>query len=698
MGSIPDNDQYSPSAHHVSLLQQVQKTKTSISGSLIRTYTKSFNGFSAKLTNEEKEAIQGMEGVVSVFPNKKLKLHTTRSWDFMGFTENVKRNLDVESDVIVGIFDTGIWPESESFNDDGLGPIPEKWKGVCDGGFNFTCNKKIIGARFYTDDKTARDHDGHGTHTASTVAGMLVRKASLDGIAEGTARGAVPSARIAVYKVCGEIDCFADDVLAAFDDAIADGVDILSLSLGHSGLASDLVDDFFALGSFHAMDKNILTVHAAGNDGKFGITTSVAPWLLTVAASKMDRHIVNKLVVDDVMPFLSTSINRYTSSNLPVLYGEDLVTPDCDIDNAKICNLADCLNNSILESNIIMCDKSYGLGINGNDSERLSRVPVAGLIYPEITGDDSSSQSSVTDALIPEVDFEVLKNYKANKRSIKATIHKSTEIKAQVITVASFSSRGPNTILPEIMKPDVTAPGVEVLAATPNGYEILSGTSMSCPHVAGAAAYVKSFHPHWSPSAIKSALMTTAWSLDTDYAANQEAEFAFGSGHIDPILAVDPGLVYNISKTDYVTLLYRIGYNATKVSMITGKPAYEPVSNSTRLPPRDFNYPALVSVVKPFRQFKIWFQRKVTNVGDPNSVYNITVPYVSEKDVTVTVSPSVLRFNPVKKAKYFKVKVAGEAVWRRLTAELVLSDGTHNVRSPIVIHTSLSALSLSSRI
>ncbi|CAA2979193.1 cucumisin-like [Olea europaea subsp. europaea] len=110
------------------------------SKSWLRSYHKSFNGFVAKMTEEEKEKIASMDTVVSIFPNTKKQLHTTRSWDFMGFPQDVERT-KMESDVIVGILDTGIWPESESFNDEGFGPPPSKWKGSCQASSNFTCNK-----------------------------------------------------------------------------------------------------------------------------------------------------------------------------------------------------------------------------------------------------------------------------------------------------------------------------------------------------------------------------------------------------------------------------------------------------------------------------------------------------------------------------------------------------------------------------
>ncbi|KAF3433601.1 hypothetical protein FNV43_RR24703 [Rhamnella rubrinervis] len=186
MGDRPKEEVSAPS-FHLNMLQRViiGSNKIPPAESLLHSYKRSFNGFAAKLTKEEAEKMAEMEGVVSVFPNQKLELHTTKSWDFIGFPQNVKRST-VESDVIIGVFDTGIWPESESFDDKGLGPPPAKWKGTCQVSSNFTCNKKIIGAKFYRSEGTIvegdimspRDTDGHGTHTASTAAGALVNMAS----------------------------------------------------------------------------------------------------------------------------------------------------------------------------------------------------------------------------------------------------------------------------------------------------------------------------------------------------------------------------------------------------------------------------------------------------------------------------------------------------------------------------------------
>lgn len=214
------------------------------------------------------------------------------------------------------MIETGIWPESKSFHDEGLGPIPQHWKGSCESGQLFVptkhCNKKIIGARWFVDGFLAeygqplnasgdieflspRDANGHGSHTASTAAGSFVHNVSYKGIGYGTARGGAPRAHLAIYKVCWNVQggqCSAADILKAFDEAVHDGVDILSLSIGSAiPLFSDVDDrDGIATGSFHAVVKGITVVCGAANGGPSSQTVqNTAPWLLNVAASTIDR-------------------------------------------------------------------------------------------------------------------------------------------------------------------------------------------------------------------------------------------------------------------------------------------------------------------------------------------------------------------------------------------------------------------------
>ncbi|KAL8552043.1 hypothetical protein ACS0TY_000922 [Phlomoides rotata] len=169
MGDLPKGDFSAAEQHRSMLITSLGRDRAA--ESWLHSYTKSFSGFVAKLTEDERHRISRSKGVVSVFPNTKHKLHTTRSWDFLGFPLKVQRK-QTECNIIIGVVDSGIWPESQSFQDAGFGPHPTKWNGTCTSSSNFTCNKKIIGAKYYrTDIPSPRDTNGHGTHVASIAAG-----------------------------------------------------------------------------------------------------------------------------------------------------------------------------------------------------------------------------------------------------------------------------------------------------------------------------------------------------------------------------------------------------------------------------------------------------------------------------------------------------------------------------------------------
>ncbi|CAN1332425.1 Subtilisin-like protease SBT4.14 [Linum perenne] len=266
---------------------------------MVYSYTKaSFNAFAAKLTPSEAQKLSSKNLILSVLLNRYHKLDTTKSWDFVGLPKTAKRNLKMEKNIVVGLLDTGITPQSISFKDYGFGPPPKKWKGTCGHHYaNFSgCNNKLVGARYFKlDGNPDPNVDGHGTHTSSTLAGNVVPGASLFGLAKGSARGAVPGARIAMYKVCWvSSGCSDMDLLAGFEAAIHDGVDVISISIG--GVSPDYVSDVLAIGAFHATKNGILTVASAGNDGPNPASVrNHAPWMLTVAASGIDRTFRSKV-------------------------------------------------------------------------------------------------------------------------------------------------------------------------------------------------------------------------------------------------------------------------------------------------------------------------------------------------------------------------------------------------------------------
>ncbi|XP_019088267.1 PREDICTED: subtilisin-like protease SBT4.11 [Camelina sativa] len=688
MGSLPSREDYTPMSHHMSILQEVVR-ESSIEVCLVRSYKRSFNGFAARLTESERERVADMEGVVSVFPNKKLKLQTTASWDFMGIKEGkgTKRNPSVESDTIIGVLDGGIWPESESFSDKGFGPPPKKWKGICAGGKNFSCNNKLIGARHYSPGD-ARDSSGHGTHTASIAAGNAVTNTSFFGLGYGTVRGAVPSSRIAAYRVCAG-ECRDDAILSAFDDAIADGVDIITISIGDINVYP-FEKDPIAIGAFHAMSKGILTVNAAGNTGpNTASITSLAPWMLTVAASTTNRAFVSKVVLGDGKTLVGKSVNGFDlkGKKFPLVYGKTAASSASQAKCAEDC-MPDCLDASLVKGKILVCNRflpyvAYTKGAvaaifeDSSDWAQIHGLPVSGL---------------------QEDDFESFLSYIKSANSPDAAVLKSEAIfNKSAPKVLSFSSRGPNIIVADILKPDITAPGLEILAAnslkaspfydtTKVKYSVESGTSMSCPHAAGVAAYIKTFHPKWSPSMIKSAIMTTAWPMNaSNFGGYASTEFAYGAGHVDPIAATNPGLIYDLTKADYIAFLCGMNYNVTTLKLITG----EAVTCTEKILQRNLNYPSMSAKLGSNSTFTVMFKRTVTNVGTPNSTYKSEVVLNYGSKLNVKVSPSVLSMKSLNEKQTFTVTVSGSELDSKLpsSASLVWSDGTHNVKSPIVVYT-----------
>ncbi|MQM06408.1 hypothetical protein Taro_039231 [Colocasia esculenta] len=271
-------------------------------GRIIYSYDTAFHGFAARLSEAESGRLDGRHGVVAVFPETVYQPQTTRSARFLGLQSGafagVWSSARARDDVIVGVVDTGVWPESPSFSDHGMGPIPARWKGACEAGKDFTrrnCNRKVIGARTFSRGyeasmgdvvaKSARDLEGHGSHTASTVAGSAVRGASMLGYAAGTARGMAPEARLAIYKVCWSADCASSDILSAVDRAVADGVDVLSISLGNKVIP--YWRDSLAVAAFGAMERGVFVACAAGNGGpEASSLTNLSPWISTVGATR----------------------------------------------------------------------------------------------------------------------------------------------------------------------------------------------------------------------------------------------------------------------------------------------------------------------------------------------------------------------------------------------------------------------------
>ncbi|KAL4621001.1 hypothetical protein ACB092_06G197000 [Castanea dentata] len=690
-------DEVSTSSLYTSMLQDVVGSHFGAE-SLLCSYKRSFHGFAVELTEQEAQKMAGMDGVVSVFPNQKKELHTTRSWDFLGLPKQGDKPT-TESDAIIGVFDTGIWPESASFNDKGFGPPPSKWKGKCQASTNFTCNNKIIGAKYYRSDKffiegdikSPRDSDGHGTHVASIAAGNLVSATSVEGIGFGTARGGLPSARIAVYKICWSLGCNDADILAAFDDAIADGVDIISISLG--GSSKNYFTDAIAIGAFHAMRNGILTSTSAGNRGPdLATLSSFAPWSLSVAASTTDRKFFTEVQLGNNKKFEGVSINTFDLKNgtYPIIYGGDAPNKTSESGSpsyARTCN-DDSLDKNLVKGKIVLCDGE-------NDGTGQLFAGAAGTVMQGRRPDSSAFAFPLPAAYLSLEDGANIYSYINSTSNPTATILKTNDRKDTFAPyIAAFSSRGPNPAAHNILKPDLAAPGVDILAAWSPispisevsldqrkfSYNIISGTSMACPHASGVAAYIKSFHPAWSPAAIISALKTTASPMDAEKSSG--AEFAYGAGNINPLKALNPGLIYDIDPLDYIKFLCGQGYSTKLLQSITGDNSS--CSEGTDGTVFDLNYPSFALPIQPSNSISHDFNRTVTNVGTSPSTYKAIV--TAPPGLSIKANPSVLSFTSPGQKQSFALTIEGTLDKQMVSASLIWDDGTNKVRSPIVVY------------
>ncbi|KAL0704670.1 hypothetical protein Bca4012_071095 [Brassica carinata] len=517
---------------------------------IVHTYKHGFTGFAARLSAEEAKVIAKKTGVVSVFPDPNYQLHTTHSWDFLKYQTAVKIDSSPPSspeagsyDSIIGILDTGIWPESESFNDKDMGPIPSRWKGTCMEAKDFNssnCNRKIIGARFYKspdDDSeyfTTRDVIGHGTHTSSTAAGSAVENASYYGVASGTAKGGSPNARIAMYKVCNPGGCAGSSILAAFDDAIADGVDVLSLSLGAPSYAHiELNTDPIAIGAFHAVEQGILVVCSAGNDGPNGGTVvNIAPWIMTVAANTIDRDLESDVVLGGSKVIKGEGIhfgNVSKSPVYPLIHGKSAKSADASESSARTCDYGS-LDQEKVKGKIVLCENFDGSSYASSARDEVKSKGGIGCIFvDDRTRAVASAYGTFPTTVIDSKEAAEIFSYVNSTKDPVATILPTVTVEkfTPAPSVAYFSSRGPSSITRSILKPDITAPGVAILAAwtgkdtsislegkPPSQFNVISGTSMAAPHVTAVASLIKSLHPTWSPSAIRSAIMTTDSKLE----------------------------------------------------------------------------------------------------------------------------------------------------------------------------------------
>ena len=591
-----------------------------------------FNGFAALLTDAEVRALQARTDVVAISADQPRHLLTSHTPTFLGLDSptglwsTLGGKSHAGEDVVIGVIDGGIWPESPSFADrvdaggvptfDPSGTLayglpPATWHGACATGEGFTlahCNNKLIGAQYFdssyltmgktthwSEFKSPRDsvggnlgHGGHGTHTTSTSGGNNGVPFSIAGINMGAISGMAPRARVAMYKVCwsyvdttvppdptGALNsCFTGDSVAAIEQAAVDGVNVINYSISGGDTVSDPVEQAF----LHASNAGIFVAASAGNSGPANAVAHISPWLTTVAASTHDRLLQSTVTLSNAAQYKGASMNVTALPNTPLIRAEDAGASGADPARVSLCYSAASngglavLDPAKVNGKIVTCTR--GVTARVDKSLAVFQAGGAGMILVDNGAGLVAEVHSVPTVHVNAPDGALIRAFAQTAGAggaMSAFITTKGTTLAPVI--ANFSSRGPNLFDANLMKPDLTAPGVDIFAgATPeltlaqradvvNGtlvpppaWASMQGTSMSSPHVAGLAALLRQQHPGWTPAAIKSALMTTGSATFTDGLSGDSRgilPWGQGAGHVTPNKAGDPGLVYDATIADY---------------------------------------------------------------------------------------------------------------------------------------------------
>lgn len=687
-------------------------------------YKHLINGFAVHITPEQAEILRRAPGVKSVEKDWKVRRLTTHTPQFLGLPTGVwptGGGFDrAGEDIVIGFVDSGIYPHHPSFasrHTDPYGPVP-KYRGKCevdpDTKRNF-CNGKIIGAQHFAEAAIAArafnpavdfaspmDGDGHGSHTAAIAAGNNGIPVRMHGHEFGRASGMAPRARIAVYKALYRLfGGFVADVVAAIDQAVHDGVDILSLSVGPNSPPATTKTTFlnpFDATLLAAVKAGVFVAQAAGNGGPFPKTlVSYSPWITSVAAAIDDRRYKNHLNLGNgkILAGIGLSPATHGNQTFTLVAANDVLLDSSVMKNSPSdCQRPEVLNKNLVEGNILLCGYSFnfvtGTASIKKVSETAKSLGAAGFVLavenvspgtkfdPVPVGLPGILITDVTKSmdLIDYYNISTTRDWTGRVKSFKGTgtigdglmpiLHKSAP------QVALFSARGPNVKDfsfqdADLLKPDILAPGSLIWAAwSPNGtdeanfvgegFALISGTSMAAPHIAGIAALVKQKHPHWSPAAIKSALMTTSTKLDRagrPLQAQQYSEteamklvkatpFDYGSGHVNPRAALDPGLVFDAGYEDYLGFLCTTpGIDNHEIRNYTNQPC-----NYSMGHPSNFNTPSITVAHLVKTQV---VTRTVTNVAEEETY---TMSARMQPAIAIEVNPPAMTLKPGSSRKF----------------------------------------------
>ena len=534
-----------------------------------------YGGVSAVIPGNTVREILGVPGVVAVQRDSLRQPLTDSSTDFINAPpayDELGSTSNAGEGVLLGNLDTGVWPEHPSFADQGNLPAYTGPALPCEFGDNpltpapdvFECNNKLVGGAAFLDTydlvggpydypDSARDAGGHGSHTSSTSAGNIVEDAQTMGPVLDI-HGVAPGAQVMEYRVCAVGGCYGSDSTAAVEQAILDGVDVINFSI--SG-GEDPFTDPVELAFLDAYAAGVFVAASAGNSGPgAGTTDHLGPWLTTVAASTQTREFASTLeltAADGATYEVDGATITPGVGPLPVVAAAAAPYSDA------LCQ--EPAPAGSFTGKIVVCQR----GGNGRVEKGFNVLQggAEGMILYNPTLADVETDNHFLPA-IHIADGTDLVAFLGAHTGITGQWADGATRDGQGDVMAAFSSRGPGGVS---IKPDITAPGVQILAAqtpTPDEvaggpageyYQAIAGTSMSSPHIAGVALLLKALHPDWTPGQIRSAMMTQSLTevLKEDLATPADP-FDMGAGRVDVGRAMDAPVTISETAENFTTL------------------------------------------------------------------------------------------------------------------------------------------------